>query len=205
MTTISTSNLLPGNANQATQTSDAQNKGAIKQQDKQNAYAPPYVVAISQLGQALISEGGVSTNLTDKQQQALQTIYEKYKDAPATEATVAQIKNDLKTAGIAPDKILADESASASANTQKASAGGDNVPPPDKSSEGDNVPPPDEATSSSSSDAATRAKRKIAAQVGQTGADTVVDSKGNIDQRRLKELLEKQEAQSHRFDITPKE
>lgn len=47
--------------------------------------------------------------LTPKQQQQIRDILEKYKDAPFTQETFNQIQNDLKAAGLSPDKLAAVE------------------------------------------------------------------------------------------------
>ena len=87
MTIISSSTLLPGGTAQtaASAATQSQRQAEQKEQDKTNAYGPPYVVDISQLGQALLKQDGASANLTDAQRQTIQSVFNAYKDAPLTD------------------------------------------------------------------------------------------------------------------------
>jgi len=74
------------------------------------------IISLSPAAQQLINGGsnattssasGASTSfaLTQSQETTLQTILEKYKDSPVTQATFNSIQSDLQSAGLSPQKL----------------------------------------------------------------------------------------------------
>ncbi len=162
------------------------------------AYGPAYTLDLSNPAQKISAQSSADNGprLTDDQKKTIQSIFDKYKDAPKTKETFDKVHDELKAAGVAPEQVGGAEGT--------AQAGG---PPGGKPPQGKTPPSGGGApaggggvTYDQATDDEESSKRKVRPKVGSSGADEVVDKDGNINQRKLKQLIEAQEAKAHQPD-----
>ena len=80
------------------------------------SYGDAYVLDLSQAAQDILNSqnttGTVSIiNLTDSQKQKLQSILDKYKDAPINSDALSALNTDLKAAGLMPEELASTKQA----------------------------------------------------------------------------------------------
>jgi hypothetical protein len=145
-----------------------------------------------------------ASKLTDEQKETVKAIFEKYKDAPKTKDTFDSIQNDLKAAGVTPENIGGgDDTPQGLGNGQPPAGGPSGGKPPAGGAPagGGGGGKSGEVTyDDTTTDDEESSKRKVRPQVGSVGADWIVDSDGNINQRLLNQMLQQIEQQAHRFD-----
>lgn len=80
------------------------------------AGADAYSLNLSQQAQSLLNGGASSSSanftLTSAQQTTISNILEKYKNAPFTQATFNEIQDDLQSAGVSADQLIAQDETS---------------------------------------------------------------------------------------------
>ena len=171
-----------------------------------SAHGPAYKLDLSQIGQQIVdnSNNGNGPTLTDAQKTSIKDIFAKYKDAPQTQDTFDKIHTDLQAAGVAPEQLGGANPPADGANSSQAEQSGG------QQNHGKGTPPPKldggghgggggggGGVTVDNSGAVNSAKEKVIPQVGVTGANEVVDSKGDINTRLLNQLLQQQQQQEN--------
>ncbi len=165
----------------------AQSPDVTSQAPPATADSTAYVLSISPQGQLFLDQNGDKKELTDTQKSAVVAVLEKYQDAAPTDDNLKQLHDDLQAALAPQDATNTDTKSDAKSDKP--------AKPPRPPGGGGGI-----SYTDLTSDAEETAKRKIRPQVGSVGADSVVDKQGNIDQAKLKELLQSQAQEAHRFD-----